>query len=179
MLICIGDGRYVDHKEGELSAPPPIKRVLQPGAPIWKKKGHKLGEFDAVGNPRGTSTAVKRWGSRRGNEVNALLTTVNNKPVARRPGLTRKYAQDVWRISRKKAKEDMENIKKTVDLTAAAEEALEKSLEVMRGPLDAKTRIAAARLVLDFTMPKPTSKSEVTVKSAEDWLESLSDDKQG
>ncbi len=67
----------------------------------------------------------------------------------------------------------MDEIKKTIDLTAAAQEALETSLTVMRGPVSAGDKLKAARQVLDFTMAKPVSKSEVTVNSAEEWLKSL------
>jgi hypothetical protein len=69
----------------------------------------------------------------------------------------------------------VEEIKKKIDLTEASEEALTGAITVLRGPVSAKDKIAAARLVLDFTMAKPVAKSEVTVSSAEDWLRSLVD----
>lgn len=57
-----------------------------------------------------------------------------------------------------------------------AVEALEQSMIVLRTQEDAKTKLLAARLVLDFTKAKPTSKQEVTIKTAEDYLDELADD---
>ena len=54
-----------------------------------------------------------------------------------------------------------------------AKEALTTAVEVMRVPGETRERLAAARLVLDFTKQKPASKSEVAVSKAEDFLASL------
>lgn len=54
-----------------------------------------------------------------------------------------------------------------------AKEALTTAVEVMRVPGETRERLAAARLVLDFTKQKPASKSEVAVAKAEDFLASL------
>jgi len=57
-----------------------------------------------------------------------------------------------------------------------AKEALTTAVEVMRVPGETRERLAAARLVLDFTKQKPASKSEVAVSKAEDFLASLIED---
>lgn len=57
-----------------------------------------------------------------------------------------------------------------------AVEALEKSMTILRTEEDSKTKLAAARLVLDFTKAKPTTKHEVTVKSAEDYLDEMAEE---
>lgn len=54
-----------------------------------------------------------------------------------------------------------------------AKAALETAVEVMRMVGDNRERVAAARLVLDFTKQRPASKSEVSVSKAEDFLASL------
>jgi hypothetical protein len=54
-----------------------------------------------------------------------------------------------------------------------AKAALETAVEVMREPGNNRERVAAARLVLDFTKERPTSKSEVAISKAEDFLASL------
>ena len=54
-----------------------------------------------------------------------------------------------------------------------AKAALETAVEVMRMVGDNRERVAAARLVLDFTKQKPASKSEVALSKAEDFLSSL------
>lgn len=52
-------------------------------------------------------------------------------------------------------------------------EALETAVEIMRVDGQTRERLAAARLVLDFTKSKPASKSDVSISKAEDFLASL------
>ena len=54
-----------------------------------------------------------------------------------------------------------------------AKTALETAVEVMKTPGENRERVAAARLVLDFTKSKPSAKSEVSISKAEDFLASL------
>lgn len=55
-----------------------------------------------------------------------------------------------------------------------AREALETAVEIVRRKeISPKDQLAAARLVLEFTMAKPASESNVTVKKAEDFLADL------
>jgi len=49
----------------------------------------------------------------------------------------------------------------------------------MRTVGDNRERVAAARLVLDFTRQKPASKSEVALSKAEDFLTGLLEDEDG
>ena len=60
-----------------------------------------------------------------------------------------------------------------------AKAALETAVEVMRVPGDNRERVAAARLVLDFTKSKPASKNELSISKAEDFLASLVEDDDG
>lgn len=57
-----------------------------------------------------------------------------------------------------------------------AVEAIQEAMTVLRSPISAKDKIAAARLVLDFTKAKPTAKVEHTIRSAEDILDDMADD---
>ena len=57
-----------------------------------------------------------------------------------------------------------------------AVEALESAVQVLRTVESAKDRLAAARLVLDFTKSRPTTKIETTIKSAEDLLDEMGND---
>lgn len=52
-------------------------------------------------------------------------------------------------------------------------EALTTAVEVMRLDGQARERLAAARLVLDFTKSKPAAKSDISISKAEDFLASL------
>jgi hypothetical protein len=60
-----------------------------------------------------------------------------------------------------------------------AKEALTTAVEVMRVPGETRERLAAARLVLDFTKQKPVAKSEVSIGKAEEFLSSLLEDDNG
>jgi hypothetical protein len=90
--------------------------------------------------------------------------------------MTKKKADALWAVARRKAQIDMANIKKSMDLPAAAEEALTSALEVMRSPMTQAMKLSAAKLVLDFTMAKPAAKSDVTIASAELWLAGLANE---
>lgn len=65
-------------------------------------------------------------------------------------------------------------IDETVD--PRAEKALTAAIEVLETPVNQQTKLAAARLLLDFLKTKPTAKSEVTVNAAEQWLAAIADD---
>jgi hypothetical protein len=57
-----------------------------------------------------------------------------------------------------------------------AVEALKSGVTVLRTAQDDKTKLAAARLILEWTKAKPTSKVEHTIKSAEDILDEMAED---
>lgn len=56
-----------------------------------------------------------------------------------------------------------------------AVEALEVAAQTLRQTGGQKDKIATARLILDFTTPKPTQRAEATVRTHEDFLDSLMD----
>lgn len=57
-----------------------------------------------------------------------------------------------------------------------AVEALQEAMTVLRSPIPPRDKIAAARLVLDFTKSKPTARVEHTVKTAEDLLDEMAEE---
>ena len=78
------------------------------------------------------------------------------------------------------AKKAVEIMAKEFDIEDEyAKVALETAVEVMRTVGDNRERVAAARLVLDFTRQKPASKSEVALSKAEDFLSGLLEDENG
>jgi len=88
------------------------------------------------------------------------------------------YRTEEIKPIREKAKEEAKDIvnimsKKYNIEDEYSKEALTTAVEVMRVPGETRERLAAARLVLDFTRGKPASKSEVTLGKAEDFLSSL------
>lgn len=60
-----------------------------------------------------------------------------------------------------------------------AKEALETVVEVMRMPGDTRSKLAAAKTLLEFTKQKPVAKSEVAVAKAEDFLAAVLAAEQG
>jgi phage gp46-like protein len=103
----------------------------------------------------------------------------NGKRLGRRDGSVAGYYYKEVLKQKAKAKIEAKEIVKHMENTKAvdlsknefAREALEAAVQTMRvEAINAKDKIAAARLVLDFTMSKPAAQSEVTVKKAEDFL---------
>jgi len=79
---------------------------------------------------------------------------------------------------REQAKQDAKKVVKIMSEKFNIEdeyqkEALTTAVEVMRLDGQSRERLAAARLVLDFTKSKPASKSDVSISRAEDFLASL------
>jgi hypothetical protein len=100
-------------------------------------------------------------------------------------GYTKATAEIAWKKAREEAKVIMKHLKENgmVDTPATgdkyaefAEEALEAAITIVRTPMNEQQRLAAARLVLDFTKSKPVAKNEVTVRTAEDWLQNVLED---
>jgi len=82
-------------------------------------------------------------------------------------------ALESWKRARESAERSMEAIKEKINLSDAAAESLTEVIAVMRSEQAPKYKLQAAKIVLEWTMAKPVAKSEVTVNSAEQWLESL------
>jgi len=59
-----------------------------------------------------------------------------------------------------------------------SKEALETAVEIMRLQGETRERLAAARLVLDFTKSKPASAATVTIGKAEEFLAQLITDEE-
>lgn len=155
-VIPTDGGRLIDYPEGTLKdwvpPEPPYKfDEDRPGHALWvDRRRSYLREYVRFGRDRGWSNTGE-W--------------------------TKATASKEWRKSRRIAEKQVEDIKDKIDLDAYAQEALTEAVTVMRGPVSAKDKLSAARLVLDFTKAKPAAKSEVTVNTAEDWLKSLGGDK--
>jgi hypothetical protein len=154
-VINVGDGRFIEHHEGALRLPPPV---------VKKPKGDR-------GNIVGLAALQD---SRAIEDANIYRhSKLPDLPGSRKLGV--EAAKVVWEEAERRAKRDMENISKDVDIHDAAQEALTAVLVTMRAPINQPTKLAAARTVLEYTMAKPTAKSEVTVNAAEKWLAEISE----
>ena len=113
-----------------------------------------------------------------GRELRKQWSTKPRKNGGRPRGVPDGYRREQIEPIRAKAKKEA---KKVVTIMAEkygiedeyAKEALTTAVEVMRVPGETRERLAAARLVLDFTKTKPVAKSEVTIGKAEEFLSSL------
>lgn len=194
-VIPFGDGRLIEYAEGALRLPPPEEPAPKKKRVASTKKrkvvrskavtigGHKYkfrppGRFKSKGRTSEDVAAhhaipgYTAWAERRRQQV-VPAKGVGGKTLGRASLMTAEQSDRQWVVARKQARKDMETIKKNIVLSEAAEEALEATLVTMRSPMNQQVKLAAAKLVLDFTMAKPVSKSEVSVNAAEAWLASI------
>jgi len=89
-------------------------------------------------------------------------------------GYRREQIEPIRAKEKKEAKRIVEIMSKEYSIEDDyAKAALETAVEVMRVPGDNRERVAAARLVLDFTKSRPVAKSELAISKAEDFLAGL------
>lgn len=100
-------------------------------------------------------------------------------PLPGKPAkLTRvEYAQvvDKAHAEAKRIMKIMEQNGQTPD-DEMAKKAILAAFEMISEPLTARDRLAAIRTVLDFTKTKPATKTDVTVKTAEEFLDEIAED---
>lgn len=194
VILDLGDGQKIEYEEGALRVPPPEppkakvpkrigkprpKKIGRPPKIIIMVRGHRR-RFDTRTPPKinpdihklmESIPGFRHWMDLRREQI--VKHKVRGRVLGQTPDLYPSQSDAKWVIARRKAKEDMEAIRKVIDLPDAAAEALESALGVMRSPMNQAMKLSAAKMVLDFTMAKPVAKSDVTVNVAEQWLASL------
>lgn len=186
-VVHIGDGRHIELDEGAASRPPQPPKPKQVRFKEWESKSTKSKKKSAVrehphlrgeSNPwhraAATLEGYAEWHNAR------TLIFSKYRDVGAREGEyqgIRRSKQGYYKgWAKRRAKIDMENIKKVIpDLDDMASEALFETLTVLRGPTSQQQKLAAAKLLLEYTKAKPVAKSEVTVNAAEAWLASIAD----
>ena len=113
-----------------------------------------------------------------GRELRRQWSTKKRKNPGRPRGVPDGYRKHEIDPIREKIQKEAEKVVKIMSEKYGVEdeyakEALTTAVEAMRVPGETRERLAAARLVLDFTKQKPVAKSEVAVAKAEDFLASL------
>ena len=104
--------------------------------------------------------------------------------AGRPAGVPHGYTKETIAPLREKAKQEAERFIEIMSKNGDApeddfaKEALKAAVEIMRVPGETRERLAAARLVLDFTKQKPVAKQDVTIGKAEDFLSSLLEEEQ-
>lgn len=162
-----------------------VKRALRvDGTPYKQRAGKGRRHYNPNPDPK-RSAAIKE----RNKSINARMRLVKElsggviNPYRKGvwDGYTKETARPVWERAQREAKaivkylkeNDMVDTPKDDKFGTMADEALEAAIAVVRTPANDQVKIAAARLVLDFTRSKPAAKNEVTVNKAEDWLASV------
>lgn len=181
-IIHIGEGRHIRLDEGALQKPPRSASEYGPRQPRYIMSEPVRERIREIPTTKGK----KHWTHRKAEEIPGFRefwlykqeVCGRYRDAGRRigegPGIRRGRAAHQWGWAKRLARQDMERILSAFpDMDDSAAEALEAALTVMRGPQNQTTKLAAAKLVLDFTRAKPVSKSEVTVNAAEAWLASL------
>lgn len=96
------------------------------------------------------------------------------RPMGSIDGYTKEMLEPIREQSRKDAERIVQIMAEEYDIDDSyAKEALKTAIEIMREPAQNRDKLTAARMVLDFTKSKPTTKSEVTIGKAEAFLSSL------
>tara|TARA_R110002020_G_scaffold181450_1_gene376412 strand:+ start:2838 stop:3341 length:504 start_codon:yes stop_codon:yes gene_type:complete len=113
-----------------------------------------------------------------GRALRKQWSTKPRKNGGRPKGVPDGYRKETIEPLRAKAKKEAQEVTKIMSEKYNIEdeyqkEALSTAVEVMRLVGETRERLAAARLVLDFTKSKPASKSDVSISKAEDFLASL------
>lgn len=185
-IIHIGDGRHVELDEGAAFRPPPPppprkrrRSDFKPPLtlPTKRRKTNirphfKFGDEHQLRKRMETQVGYKEWWAWK-NEIIAKYAN-RGRRLGEGPGRGRQRFGYMKGQAKIKIKRDMENIdKKYPDIDPMAREALEGAVSVLREPNSQTTKLAAARLILEFTKSKPVAKSEVSVNAAEAWLASL------
>ena len=188
-VIPTSEGRLIEVTEGVLREPPPEPIPEKPkkkhskryGANGTKRSTYGYGRKHLRGNKHPAVRMQKGipgyipWLTERQLQVALFRKQAYPGKIS---GMRYEEALKSWKRARESAERDMVEIKKKLNLSEAAEEALTEVITVMRGEQPPGTKLQAAKIVLEWTMAKPVAKSEVTVNSAEQWLESLIKDEE-
>ena len=128
--------------------------------------------------PKANNYFTKLMQTEEGRALRKQWSTKPRKNGGRPKGVPDGYRKETIEPLRAKAKKEAQEVTKIMSEKYNIEdeyqkEALSTAVEVMRLVGETRERLAAARLVLDFTKSKPASKSDVSISKAEDFLASL------
>lgn len=173
----------------------PTKPTGRPrGRPPGAKNGPKTLEefvFKALKQPleppsRSTNHGqIGAWAHKTPEErsaYSARLRAARTMPTRQTPGKPRALTNTQWAEVSATARLDAKRIIKklkdagTFPEDEKAAEALEKAVVTLRASQSPKDVAALARLILDFTKAKPAQKSEVTIRTHEDFLDEIAGD---
>jgi hypothetical protein len=155
-----------------MDTPPPNKtptrkkRLTAPKPQREKPRGPKVNYFTELAKTPEGRALRKQWSTK---------PRING---GRPPGVPDGYTKETIAPIRAKIQLEAREVVKIMSEKyniedEYAKEALITAVEIMRVPAEGRERLAAARLILDFTKSKPASKSDVTIGRAEEFLAGL------
>lgn len=160
-----------------MSRPSPLKgrklnRASRQKHPILSAKARANSSFGKLQESPEGLALLELWKgrancSKRGRSLGHLDGTT----LAKSRKLRAQAAAEARRIVAHMAASDM------IPDGAFSREALEAAVSVLRlDNVSSRARLAAAKLVLDFTLAKPTTEATVSVQTAEDFLDEVARD---
>lgn len=154
-----------------------------------KKDGRKSRKKSARPTKSGKKCArqSEQWKRLWADPVTREKMIEHNRRIARDPnkrfrsgipdGMRKEEAEKMHEAAQQRAEEIVANMKEKgvveKDIDPRAEKALEAAVTVLETTGTAQTKLAAARLILDFTKSKPAAKQDITVNKAEEWLRAV------
>lgn len=146
--------------------------------PGRKKAPPKVVKMPQKANPKEKNHFWLMMQTEEGRAQRKAWSTKKRKNPGRPKGVPDGYTRETIKPLREQAMKDAETV---VDIMKKdygvedelAQEALRTAVIIMREPGQAREKLLAARMVLDFTKSKPVSKSEVSVGKAEEFLATL------
>ena len=178
-VVHVGEGKHIEIEEGVIFRPPPAPPQKLP----QRRPAYPEGKYQRQ-KPRGKQAIAgdaipgyKEWLFIRKSQSMSLSPNMGRAP-GQQYGTTGRMAKKNMADAKEQVKKDMAAIKAAgIDLDKAGEEALEATLTIMRMKGDLRLKLTAARQVLEWAKAKPVAKSEVTINKAEEWLASLTEEK--
>lgn len=143
-------------------------------APPKKPKSQKHVELGKLAQAKLTPEMRKE----RGLQGAEAAARSKNKP-GRREGVPQAFNEWTYRAIQDEAKQDVQRIMKLMEDEGIlpedplAREALQTALQLMREPGPKPFKHQVLRTILEYRLAKPTAKTDVTVRTAEDWLDAL------
>jgi hypothetical protein len=107
---------------------------------------------------------------------------IRKKP-GRRAGVPDGFSEKQWPYQKRKARKRTQLIMKRMAERKifepdndVAEKAIETCVKILSIPGEERTRLQAAKTLLEFTQKKPVAANEVTLKRAEEFLDAIAKD---
>lgn len=147
--------------------PPPFRKPKPPVDPEYKR----------IVNERLNGGLTKEEHSERSRKGAYARKTHGSVGAGAPPGWTKREYMLATEIAKTEAQRILKRMEKDsgelLPEDQLARECLKTAYEIMRSPTKPADKLKAIKTILEFTKAKPATKSDVTVRTAEDFLDEL------